>query len=55
MAAIVTILALGSSYTSRISHLEGEEVFGSIKQKKNVPLGLEGDSLKHNCVNFSNL
>jgi hypothetical protein len=55
MVVVVTILALGSSYTSRILHLEGEEVFGSIKQKKNVPLGPEGDSLKHNCVNFSRL
>jgi len=55
MAIVVAILASSSSYTSKISHLEGEEVFGSIKQKQNLPLGSEGNSHRHNCVNFFNL
>ncbi len=53
MATIVAKLALGSSYTSKILHLQGEEVFGSVKQKQNLPLGLEGDSHRHDCANFS--
>jgi hypothetical protein len=31
MANVVTILTLGFSYTSKILHLEGEEVFGFVK------------------------
>jgi hypothetical protein len=31
MAIVVAKLASNSSYTSKIHHLEGEEVFGSIK------------------------
>jgi hypothetical protein len=38
MDVIVTRLAMGFSYTSRILHLEGEEVFGFVKRKKNLPL-----------------
>jgi hypothetical protein len=50
---IVAKLVSGSSYTSKILHLEGEKVFGSVKQKKKSPLGLEGDSHTHIHANFS--
>jgi hypothetical protein len=43
MVVIVTKFALGSSYTSRIPHLEGEEVFGSTKQRQNLPFGSKDD------------
>ncbi len=39
---VVVIAKYASSFTSRTSHLEGEEVFGSYKQCTNLPLGLEG-------------
>jgi hypothetical protein len=55
MPATVTKLALGSSYPLRILHLEGEEVFRSIKQQKNLLHGLEGDLYKHDHANFSHL
>jgi hypothetical protein len=46
---VVTIAKYASSFTSRTSHLEGEEVFGSCKQCTNLPLGLVY-SHRHNCV-----
>jgi hypothetical protein len=33
--------------------MEGEEIFGSYKQKVNIALILEGDSHRHDHVNFS--
>jgi hypothetical protein len=33
-------------------HFEGEEVFGSSKQKENLPLGLEEDSHSHDSMNL---
>lgn len=50
MANVVTILTLGFSYTSKILQLEGEKVFGFVKWKKKLPLGLEGDSHRHDHV-----
>lgn len=55
LAILVAIFTWGSSYTPRILHLEGEEVFGSIKHKQNLPVGLKGDLHKHDCVNFSHM
>ncbi len=43
----------GSSFTTRIPHLEGQEVFGSTKQRVNIASRSEGDSHKHDHVNFS--
>jgi hypothetical protein len=45
--------SLGSIYIVKITHMEGEEIFGSCKQKTNLPPKLEGDSHRHDCVNFS--
>ena len=38
---------------TRISHLEGERVFGSAKRKLDLPPGDETDSHRHDCVNYS--
>jgi hypothetical protein len=35
--------------------MEGEEIFGSCKQKEKLAPKLEGDSDKHDHVNFSHL
>jgi len=32
--------------------MEGEKIFGSYKRKANLAPGLEGDSRRHDCVNF---
>jgi hypothetical protein len=52
MATTIAKLILGSSYTSKIPHLEGEEVFGSTKQRQYLPLRSKGDSYKHDHVNL---
>jgi hypothetical protein len=39
--------------TTRISHLEGEEIFGSTKRKLYLPPGDDGDSHRPDKVNFS--
>jgi hypothetical protein len=44
--------ALGSCFTTKITHMEGEEIFGFCKQKFNLHLRSKGDSHRHNCVNF---
>jgi hypothetical protein len=37
----------GSSFITKITHMEHEEVFGSSKWKAHLPPRLEGDSHKH--------
>lgn len=37
----------------RDPHLEGEEVFGSLKRKPDVPLGADGESHRPDTVNYS--
>ena len=39
--------------TTRIPHLEGEEIFGTMKQKQDLPPGDDGDSHRPNKINFS--
>jgi hypothetical protein len=39
--------------TTRIPHLEGEEIFGSTKRKLDLPPGDDGDSHRPDKVNFS--
>jgi hypothetical protein len=39
--------------TTRIPHLEGEEIFGSTKRKLDLLLGDDGDSHRLDKVNFS--
>ncbi len=50
--AIVTKYAPSCFYASRMSHMEGEEVFKSCKQGTNLPPWLKGDSHRHDHVNF---
>ncbi len=42
----------GSSFTIRLSHFEGKEVFGSAKQPIDYPLGVDKDSHRLDSVNF---
>jgi hypothetical protein len=55
MVVAIAKLASGSLFTSSISHLEREEVFRFLKRKQNMPLGLKGDSHKHDHVNLFRL
>jgi hypothetical protein len=41
------------SFTNHLSHLKGEEVFGSFKWPYNCPPSVDIDSHHFNCVNFS--
>jgi hypothetical protein len=47
---IILKYALGSYFKTKIAHMGGEEIFGSYKWKSNLPLGLKGDSHRHDCV-----
>ncbi len=47
LIAIVAKYALGCFYASRMSHMEGEEVFKSCKQGTNLPPRSKGDSHRH--------
>jgi len=42
-----------SSFTNRLSHFEGEEVFGSTKRLADCPLDANEVSHPLDCVNFS--
>jgi hypothetical protein len=53
MANAISKYSNGSSFTCRIPHLEGQEVFWSTKQRANIALGSEGDSHMFDHVNFS--
>jgi hypothetical protein len=52
MANTIAKYTNGSSFIIRIPHLEGQEVFGSTKWKVYIAPMLEGDSHKHDHVNF---
>jgi hypothetical protein len=52
-AEVVAKLPDAHLLATRVSHLEGEEIFGSSKRKLNLPPGSDGDSHRHNTVNFS--
>ena len=41
-----------ASVNTRIPHLEGETIFGSTKRKLNLPPGDDGNSHRHDHVNF---
>jgi len=55
LVKVVLKYGLGLSFTTKITHMEGEEIFGSSKWKAHLLLGSEGDSHKHNHVNYSHL
>jgi hypothetical protein len=52
LIAIFAKYALGCFYASRMSHMEGEEVFKSYKHGTNLPPKSKRDSHKHDHVNF---
>jgi hypothetical protein len=52
MANTVAKYTSKSSFTTKTPHLEGQEVFGSMKQRADITLGLRRDSHKHDCVNI---
>jgi hypothetical protein len=53
MANTIKKYTSGSSFATKIPHLEGQEVFGSIKQTINITPRSKGDSHRHDRVNFS--
>jgi hypothetical protein len=55
LANVVLKYSLGSICIVRIAHMEGEEIFGSYKQKVNLAPKSKMDSHKHNHVNISHL
>jgi hypothetical protein len=55
MANTIAKYTNGSSFTTKIPHLDGQEVFGSTKWRANITPRLEGDSHMHDHVNFSQL
>jgi len=55
MVVIVTRYTMGSLFASRKHHLECKEVFGSMKQRQDLPLGSKGDSHMDDHMNFFHL
>jgi hypothetical protein len=53
MANVIVIYTSGFSFIVKTPHLEGQEIFGSIKWKANIDPRSEGDSHMHDCENFS--
>jgi hypothetical protein len=51
MVVTITRYAMGSSFASRKHHLECKEMFGSMKQRQDLPLGSKGDSHMHHNMN----
>jgi hypothetical protein len=52
MANIIAKYTSGSSFITKTPHLEGQKVFGSMKQKVDIAIGLEGNSHKYDHVIF---
>jgi hypothetical protein len=50
MANIIAKYTSGSSFMTKTPHLEGQKVFGSMKQKVDIAIGLEGNSHKYDHV-----
>ena len=53
--AVMEMMSGAREFCTHEPHLEGEEVFGSIKQKFDLPLGSEYNSYKPDKLNFSHL
>jgi hypothetical protein len=52
MANVIAKYTNMSSFINKIPHLEGQENFGSTKQRSNIAPRSKGDSHKHDYVNF---
>ena len=53
IAKVLNTLPGAEGVGTRIPHLEGEETFGSMKRKLDVPIGDARDSHKPDKINFS--
>jgi hypothetical protein len=53
IAEVLNQLPIVEFATARITHLEGKEIFGSMKRKLDLPLGDDGESHRPDKVNFS--
>ena len=53
VAKLVDELSDDAGLNTRVPHLEGERVFGFAKRKLDLPPGDDGDSHRHDRVNFS--
>jgi hypothetical protein len=53
MANLIAKYPSRSSFTTRIPHLEGQEVFGSTKRRVDITVRSENNSHRHDYVNFS--
>ena len=52
MAKAMNVVSEEARLKSRVPHLEGENIFGSVK-KLDLPPGDDSDSHQHDCVNFT--
>ena len=46
-------VAVEAGLNTRVPHLEGETIFGSAKQKLDIPLGDDNDSNCYDRINYS--
>ena len=46
-------IAAQARLDTKVSHLEGETIFGSAKQKLDLPRGDDNDSHRHDRINYS--
>jgi hypothetical protein len=53
LATTITNYMFESSFTNHLPHLEGKEVFGSMKQLVNCPPNKNNDSHCPDCEDFS--
>ena len=53
VAKVVDDVSCAAGLNTRVSHLEGEKVFGSAKQKLDLPPRDASDSHRHDCVNYN--
>ena len=53
MAKAMNVVSEEARLKSRVPHLEGENIFGSVKRKLDLPPRDEFDSHRHDCVNFT--
>ena len=53
MVRLLNVVAVEGGLNTRVLYLEGETIFGSTKQKLDLPLGDESDSHCNDRVNYS--
>ena len=53
MAKAMNVVSEEAELKSWVPHLEGKNIFGSVKRKLDLPPGDESDSHRHDHVNFT--